>query len=122
MSRVLNKKLRKKLTTAAEAATLIAKQISWSGKITDGQATQLLGRGFDGILRKPFSVRQVIEAIQADAIRVVFESRFGPMPTDLAAILESATEIARLETLLKQVARAVSIDELRTLWNAPTAA
>ncbi|MDZ4756292.1 MAG: response regulator [Phycisphaerae bacterium] len=38
--------------------------IGMSAKITDGQATQLLGRGFDSILRKPFSVRQVIESIE----------------------------------------------------------
>ncbi len=38
--------------------------IGMSGKITDGQATQLLTKGFDSILRKPFSVRQVIESIE----------------------------------------------------------
>ncbi|MBL9149509.1 MAG: response regulator [Phycisphaerae bacterium] len=38
--------------------------IGMSGKVTDGQATQLLSKGFDSILRKPFSVRQVIEAIE----------------------------------------------------------
>lgn len=38
--------------------------IGMSGKITDGQATQLLSKGFDSILRKPFSVRQVIESIE----------------------------------------------------------
>jgi excisionase family DNA binding protein len=42
----------------------ITRILGMSGKITDGQATQLLSRGFDGILRKPFSVRQVIEAIE----------------------------------------------------------
>lgn len=38
--------------------------IGMSGKITDGQASQLVSRGFDSMLRKPFSVRQVIEAIE----------------------------------------------------------
>ncbi len=42
----------------------ITRIIGMSGKLTDGQATQLLGRGFDSILRKPFSVRQVIESIE----------------------------------------------------------
>ena len=42
----------------------ITRIIGMSGKITDGQATQLLSKGFDSILRKPFSVRQVIESIE----------------------------------------------------------
>jgi excisionase family DNA binding protein len=42
----------------------LTRVIGMSGKLTDGQATQLLGRGFDSILRKPFSVRQVIESIE----------------------------------------------------------
>ena len=42
----------------------ITKIIATSGKVTDGQAAQLLHQGFDSALRKPFSVRQVIEAIE----------------------------------------------------------
>jgi excisionase family DNA binding protein len=38
--------------------------IAMSGKLTDGQATQLRGQGFDGFLKKPFQVRQVIQAIE----------------------------------------------------------
>jgi len=43
----------------------ITKVIATSGKVTDGQAAQLLHQGFDSALRKPFSVRQVIEAIES---------------------------------------------------------
>lgn len=42
----------------------VTKVIAMTGKLTDGQAAQLLHQGFDGALRKPFSVRQVIEAIE----------------------------------------------------------
>jgi len=42
----------------------VTKVIATSGKVTDGQAAQLLHQGFDSALRKPFSVRQVIEAIE----------------------------------------------------------
>ena len=35
-----------------------------SDKLTDGQAAQLTHQGFDSTLRKPFSVRQVIDAIE----------------------------------------------------------
>ncbi len=38
--------------------------IAMSGKLTDGQATGLRGQGFDGFLKKPFQVRQVIQAIE----------------------------------------------------------
>ena len=41
------------------------KVIGMSGKLTDGQAAQLKHQGFDSALRKPFSVRQVIDAIEA---------------------------------------------------------
>jgi len=43
----------------------LTKVIAMSGKLTDGQAQQLLQKGFDGYLKKPFHVRQVIEAIEA---------------------------------------------------------
>ena len=42
----------------------LTKVIAMSGKLTDGQAQQLLQKGFDGYLKKPFHVRQVIEAIE----------------------------------------------------------
>lgn len=39
--------------------------VAMSGKLTDGQAMGLKAQGFDGFLKKPFQVRQVIEAIEA---------------------------------------------------------
>jgi excisionase family DNA binding protein len=39
--------------------------IAMSSKLTDGQAQGLRGLGFEGFLRKPFQVRQVVEAIEA---------------------------------------------------------
>jgi len=42
----------------------LTKVIAMSGKLTDGQAQQLVKSGFDGYLKKPFHVRQVIEAIE----------------------------------------------------------
>ena len=42
----------------------LCKVIAMSGKLTDGQAQHLLQQGFDGYLKKPFHVRQVIEAIE----------------------------------------------------------
>ncbi len=38
--------------------------IAMSGKLTDGQAAGLRQQGFDSFLKKPFQVRQVIEAIE----------------------------------------------------------
>jgi CheY-like chemotaxis protein len=50
----------------------LTKVIAMSGKMTDAEAKGLLGTGgFDGFLRKPFHVRQVIEAIE-DATAVVY--------------------------------------------------
>lgn len=43
----------------------VTKVIGMSGKLTDGQAAQLKHQGFESALRKPFSVRQVIDAIEA---------------------------------------------------------
>ena len=40
------------------------KIIAMSGKLTDGQVAQLNHQGFDGALRKPFSVRQVIDTVE----------------------------------------------------------
>jgi excisionase family DNA binding protein len=49
----------------------LTKVIAMSGKLTDGQAQQLVQKGFDGYLKKPFHVRQVIEAVE-DATAVVY--------------------------------------------------
>ncbi len=40
------------------------KIIAMSGKLTDGQAQGLRPAGFDGFLKKPFQIRQVVEAIE----------------------------------------------------------
>jgi excisionase family DNA binding protein len=42
----------------------MTKIIAMSGKLTDGQASALTNRGFEGFLRKPFQVRTVVEAIE----------------------------------------------------------
>ncbi len=42
----------------------VTRIIAMSDKLTDGQAAQLTHQGFDSTLRKPFSVRQVIDAIE----------------------------------------------------------
>ena len=49
----------------------LTKVIAMSGKISDEEAKGLTTFGFDGFLRKPFHVRQVIEAIE-DAMAVVY--------------------------------------------------
>jgi len=49
----------------------LTKVIAMSGKMTDEEAKQLTSIGFDGFLRKPFHVRQVIEAVE-DAMAVVY--------------------------------------------------
>ena len=41
--------------------------IGMSGRLTDGQIARLSSEGFDGALRKPFTVRQVIDAIESAA-------------------------------------------------------
>lgn len=43
----------------------LTRVIAMSGKLTDQQLLGLKGNGFDGCLKKPFQVRQVIEAIEA---------------------------------------------------------
>lgn len=45
-------------------ALAMTRIIAMSGKLTDGQAQTLRSQGFDGFLRKPFQVRQVVEAIE----------------------------------------------------------
>jgi DNA-binding NarL/FixJ family response regulator len=42
-----------------------------SGKLSDEEAKGLIAAGFDGFLKKPFHVRQVIEAVE-DAMAVVY--------------------------------------------------
>jgi excisionase family DNA binding protein len=52
----------------------LTKVIAMSGKMTDEEVKGLIGAangGFDGFLRKPFHVRQVIEAVE-DAMAVVY--------------------------------------------------
>lgn len=48
----------------------MTKIVAMSGKLTDGQLLGLRGQGFDGFLKKPFQVRQVIEEIEK-AVAVV---------------------------------------------------
>jgi len=49
----------------------LTKVIAMSGKMTDEESKGLLAIGFDGFLKKPFHVRQVIETIE-DAVAVVY--------------------------------------------------
>jgi excisionase family DNA binding protein len=49
----------------------LTKVIAMSSKLSDDEAKGLSAFGFDGFLRKPFHVRQVIEAIE-DAMAVVY--------------------------------------------------
>lgn len=49
----------------------LTKVIAMSGKLTAEEAKGLMSQGFDSFLRKPFHVRQVIEAIE-DAMAVVY--------------------------------------------------
>jgi excisionase family DNA binding protein len=45
--------------------------VGMSSRLTDGQAQHLRTTGFDGFLRKPFNLRQVIESIE-DAAALVY--------------------------------------------------
>ena len=38
--------------------------VAMSGKLTDGQAQSLRSQGFDAFLKKPFQIRQVVEAVE----------------------------------------------------------
>ena len=49
----------------------LTKVIGMSGKLTEDEVKQLTASGFDGFLKKPFHVRQVMEAIE-DAMAVVY--------------------------------------------------
>ncbi|MBL8763865.1 MAG: response regulator [Phycisphaerae bacterium] len=63
---------------AREVAKLVRNQdelqltriIAMSGKMTDGQLYSLKTQGFDSVLKKPFQVRQVVEAIET-AVSIV---------------------------------------------------
>ncbi len=55
----------------ASADMQLTKVIAMSSRLTDGQAHQLQTRGFDGYLKKPFNIRQVIEVVE-DAVAVVY--------------------------------------------------
>ena len=47
------------------------KVIAMTGRLTEGQMTRLTCSGFDGVLSKPFTVRQVIDAIE-NAVALVY--------------------------------------------------
>ncbi len=49
----------------------LTKVIAMSGKLTEDELRSLTTTGFDGFLRKPFHVRQVMEAVE-DAMSVVY--------------------------------------------------
>ena len=49
----------------------LTKVIAMSGKMSDDEAKGCQAQGFDGFLKKPFHVRQVIEAIE-DSMAVVY--------------------------------------------------
>jgi excisionase family DNA binding protein len=49
----------------------MSKVVALSSRLTDGQANQLLNNGFDGFVRKPFNIKQVVEAIE-DAVSIVY--------------------------------------------------
>lgn len=49
----------------------LTKVIAMSGKMTEEESKGLVAGGFDGFLKKPFHVRQVIEAVE-DAMAVVY--------------------------------------------------
>jgi len=42
----------------------MTKVIGISNRLTEGQTAQFAAQGFDGVLRKPFTVRQVIEVVE----------------------------------------------------------
>lgn len=42
----------------------LTRVVAMSGKLSDTQLQSMKGNGFDSYLRKPFQVRQVVEAIE----------------------------------------------------------
>ena len=53
------------------ADLIMTKMVAMSDRLSDGQLSHLLTQGFDGMLRKPFSIRQVVGVIE-DAVAVVY--------------------------------------------------
>ncbi len=49
----------------------MTKVLAMSGQLTDEEAKTLLTQGFEGYLKKPFTIQQVIQAIE-DAVAVVY--------------------------------------------------
>ena len=49
----------------------LTKVIAMSGKMSEDELKMLTAQGFDGCLKKPFHVRQVIEVVE-DATAVVY--------------------------------------------------
>jgi excisionase family DNA binding protein len=49
----------------------MTKVLAMSGQLTDEEAKALLTQGFEGFLKKPFTIQQVIQAIE-DAVAVVY--------------------------------------------------
>ena len=47
------------------------KVIAMSGKLTEGQSQALLGKGFDGYVKKPLNVNRVVEQVE-DAMAIVY--------------------------------------------------
>ncbi|MBX3364105.1 MAG: response regulator [Phycisphaeraceae bacterium] len=45
-------------------ALQMTRVIAMSGKLTDGQAQSIRAQGYDAFLKKPFQVRQVVQAIE----------------------------------------------------------
>ena len=49
----------------------MTKVIAMSGQLTDEEGAALLTQGFEGFLKKPFTVQGVIQAVE-DAVAVVY--------------------------------------------------
>jgi excisionase family DNA binding protein len=49
----------------------MTKVLAMSGQLTDDESKALLTQGFEGFLKKPFTIQQVIQAIE-DAVAVVY--------------------------------------------------
>ena len=49
----------------------MTKVIAMSGQLTDDEGKSLLTQGFESFLKKPFTIQQVIQAIE-DAVAVVY--------------------------------------------------
>lgn len=49
---------------AASNDLQLTRIVAMTSRLTDGQIAQLRGRGFDHVLKKPFQLRQLVEAIE----------------------------------------------------------